>query len=179
MEELRGLAVVEQHDLGLVVARAKAAIKGNVHQPLAEVGLGDTTSQHAFKVDYQVEGDVIDEISIDDDDILAPIDGIDSLLFHWHKDTVFSLVGQTFPCFSFGSSDKWSDWGVLIIACYCPNFSFSFSASTGGILSSAGLTSVGSDFTSTGLVSTLGGGGLDLGGGVLVLGGLDLDFSQF
>lgn len=155
MEELRGLAVVEQHDLGLVVARAKASIEGDIHQPLTEVGLGDTTPQHAFKVDYQVEGDVIDEIGIDDDDILAPIDGIDSLLFHWHKDTVFSLVGQTFPCFSFGSSDKWSDWGVLIIACYCPNSSFSFSVSTGGILSSAGFTSVGSDFTSTGLVSTL------------------------
>ena len=67
----------------------------------------------------------------------------------------------------------------LIIACYSPNSSFSFSVSTGGILSSAGFTSVVSDFTSTGLVSTLVGGGLYLGGGVLVLGGIGLDFSQF
>ena len=83
-----------------MITGSQAPIEGHIDEPLAEIGLRNAPPQHPFKVHNEVESHLIDVVCIDEDDILAPIDGIDSLFFHWYKDTVFSLVSQTFWGFS-------------------------------------------------------------------------------
>ena len=50
---------VQEDDLHFVVARAEAAVKGNAIEPVAEVGLGNATSEHALEVYDEVEAHAI------------------------------------------------------------------------------------------------------------------------
>ena len=70
------LLVVYEHHLRLVrlTVGTQPAVEGHVHGPPAEVGLGDSPTQHPFKLHAQLEGHIVDVIGIGDDDILAHLD---------------------------------------------------------------------------------------------------------
>ena len=71
--QLPAVLIVHQHHLRFVrlAVGTQPAVEGNVHHPAAKVGPGNTSSQHAFELNAELKGHIVDIISVCNNNIFA------------------------------------------------------------------------------------------------------------